>query len=193
MKTTLTEASTSGFGAGYAQCWASHGATVIVGDINEKLATDLVDTIRTYTSRPESAHFVSCNVTSWQSQVDFFKRAVALSPHGGIDVVVANAGIAGQDNFEIPQNLDADAPPPPSLKTIEVNLIGVLYTTHLALFWLQRNPASPTCSPLSNPAAQARDRHLLLMGSMASLSPIPAQPLYGTSKHAVLGLFRTLR
>lgn len=28
---------------------------------------------------------------------------------------------------------------------------------------------------------------------MASLAPIPAQPLYGASKHAVLGLFRTLR
>ena len=38
-----------------------------------------------------------------------------------------------------------------------------------------------------------RDRHLLLLGSMASLAPIPSQVLYGVSKHGVLGLFRTLR
>lgn len=37
-------------------------------------------------------------------------------------MVVANAGIAGQDNFELPQNLDKDAPPPPNLKTIEVSV-----------------------------------------------------------------------
>jgi hypothetical protein len=34
---------------------------------------------------------------------------------------------------------------------------------------------------------------LLLVGSMASLAPIPSQPLYGAAKHAVLGLFRNLR
>lgn len=123
----------------------------------------------------------------------FFKEAVKRSPHGGIDIVVANAGIAGRDNFEMPSGLDRDAPPPPNLKTIEVNLIGVLYTVHLALFWLQKNPNSPLCDPKCDPRSQSRDRHLLLMGSMASLGPIPAQPLYGTSKHGVLGLFRTLR
>lgn len=192
-KTIVITGGASGFGAGYASRWASHGATVIIGDINASLANDLVTRIRSETSNPTSAYFVLCNVTSWESQVAFFKEAVKASPHGGIDMVVANAGIAGHDNFELPQNLDKDAPPPPNLKTIEVNLIGVLYTVHLAIFWLQRNPQSPMCNPKTDPMTQTRDRHLLLMGSMASLSPIPAQPLYGTSKHAVLGLFRTLR
>ena len=38
-------------------------------------------------------HYIHCDVTNWQSQVDFFKTAVKLSPSGGIDAVVANAGI----------------------------------------------------------------------------------------------------
>lgn len=192
-KTVLITGGASGFGAGFAQKWAAHGATVIIGDINTSLAETLVARIRSDTGRADAAFFVHCNVTDWDSQVAFFKEAVRLSPHGGIDCVVANAGIAGQDHFEEPKALDADAPPKPNLKTVEVNLIGVLYTTHLALFWLPRNPGSSLCSPNSNPATSKRDRHLLLLGSIASLMPIPAQALYGVSKHGVLGLFRTLR
>ena len=125
--------------------------------------------------------------------MQYFKEAVKLSPHGGIDIVVANAGIAGADEFEMPKGLDAAEPPKPNFKTIDVNLIGVLYTTHLALFYLPKNPNSKPCNSTSDPAKTPRDRCLILVGSMASLSPIPAQPLYGVSKHGVLGLFRTLR
>lgn len=137
-------------------------------------------------------HFVHCDVTNWKSQLACFKKAVQLSPHGGIDVVVANAGVAGLDNFEEPKSLDDEEAPPPNLKAIEVNLVGVLYTSHLALYHLPRNPGSSESGPTSNPSS-IRDRHLLIMGSVASLGPMPAQVLYSTSKHGVLGLFRTLR
>ncbi|KAF2249419.1 hypothetical protein BU26DRAFT_519494 [Trematosphaeria pertusa] len=76
---------------------------------------------------------------------------------------------------------------------MDVNCTGLLYTTHLAYYWLPRNPGSGACSMDSQPGKQSRDRHLLLLGSMASLAPIPAQPQYGAAKHAVLGLFRSLR
>lgn len=111
-------------------------------------------------------------------------------------MAVAVAVAAWLTERDRPSGIDtSDAPKKPNLKTLEVNLIGVLYTTHLALFYLPRNPGSSACSTLagSNRKDQGRDRHLLLLGSMASLSPIPAQVLYGVSKHGVLGLFRTLR
>ena len=69
----------------------------------------------------------------------------------------------------------------------------MLYTTHLALYWLRKNPGSKPANAAIDPKDRVRDRHLLLVGSMASLGPIPAQPLYATAKHGVLGLFRTLR
>lgn len=191
-KTILITGGASGFGAGFVKKWAAHGATIVIGDINIKGAEQLVSETRAETSNTD-VHFVYCNVTDWQSQVNFFKEGVKLSLHGGIDVVVANAGIAGADDFEIPRNLDADAPPKPNLKTLEVNLIGVLYTTHLALFWLPKNPGSRVCSKNNDPTNSPRDRQLLLLGSMASLSPIPAQALYAVSKHGVLGLYRTIR
>jgi NAD(P)-dependent dehydrogenase (short-subunit alcohol dehydrogenase family) len=76
---------------------------------------------------------------------------------------------------------------------LNVNLTGVLYTTQLAMYHLQRNPNSVACSTSAAPSKYARDRHLLLVGSMASIAPIPTQPLYGASKHGVLGAFRALR
>ena len=95
--------------------------------------------------------------------------------------------------MELPQGLDAPNPPPPSLAVLDVNLTGVLYTSHLALFYLARNPQSAPADPYCDPAKISRDRHLLLMSSMAGIAPIPTQTLYATSKHAVVGLYRNLR
>ncbi|KAI9879032.1 MAG: hypothetical protein M1830_009831 [Pleopsidium flavum] len=192
-KTILITGGASGFGAGYFKHWAANGANVIIGDINVEKGDQLVREIRKETGN-QDLHFMHCDVSSWQSQVNFFREAIKFSTHGGIDTVVANAGIADpQSKFERPMDLDAAEPPPPSLKVIDVNLTGVIYTTHLALHYLPLNPNSVPASPLADLAATHRDRHLLLVGSLASLSPITSQALYGAAKHGVLGLFRCLR
>jgi NAD(P)-dependent dehydrogenase (short-subunit alcohol dehydrogenase family) len=41
--------------------------------------------------------FVKTDVTSWDSQVNLFNKAVEFSPGGHVDVVVANAGIGESD------------------------------------------------------------------------------------------------
>ncbi|ORY14927.1 hypothetical protein BCR34DRAFT_598831 [Clohesyomyces aquaticus] len=191
-KTILITGGASGFGAGFVRRWAENGATVIVGDINVAKGDALVRQIQKETGN-QRVNFVHCDVTDWQSQVNLFKEAVKLSPHGGIDTVVANAGIAGPDPMQKPTDLSAAEPPKPDFKIMDVNCTGVLYTTHLAYYWLPKNPNSTACSMDSDPSKQPRDRHLLLLGSIASLAAIAAQPQYGAAKHAVLGLFRSLR
>lgn len=191
-KVILITGGASGFGAGFVRHWAKNGATVIIGDINVQKGDALCRDINTRLVGAGKAHFVHCDVTDWQSQVNLFKEAVRLSPHGGIDTVVANAGIAGKDILQEGTNFDAPEPPRPSLKMIDVNIMGVMYTTHLAYFWLPRNPGSSP-SDISADPKSPRDRHLLLLGSVASLSPVAIQPQYCASKHAVLGLFRSLR
>ena len=99
-KTIVITGGASGFGAGFVRKWALNGATIVIGDINEELAQKLVGEVRKETGN-ENVHFVYCNVCDWLSQVRFFKEAARLSPHGGIDMVVANAGIAGVDDFEL--------------------------------------------------------------------------------------------
>jgi NAD(P)-dependent dehydrogenase (short-subunit alcohol dehydrogenase family) len=44
-----------------------------------------------------SIEFFRCDVTNWDDQVNLFRRAAAMTPSGTIDHVVANAGIAIDD------------------------------------------------------------------------------------------------
>ena len=190
-KTIVITGGASGLGASFLKRWANAGATVIIGDINVKKGDQLVRDVKRETGNPR-LHFFHCDVTRWESQVQFFKDAVKVSPHGGIDTVVANAGVLDAANsFEHPLDLDVAEPSPPDLRVLDVNLTGVTLTTHLALYYLPKNPNSAPASIESN--ASVRDRHLLLVSSMAGLLPLPGNTLYATSKHAVVGLFRTLR
>ena len=132
---------------------ASHGANVIIGDLNEAGGEKLVAQIRAETVN-SNHHFLKVDVTSWNSQVAFFKQAASFSPHSGIDCVIANAGICDAIEtikFENPPDYSAlSDPPEPPLKTLRVNLDGVMFTTTLAISYLSRNPGSRKCT--TNPA-----------------------------------------
>ena len=169
---------------------------MIIGDINAASGKALVEEVREYTKN-QNLHFLYCDVTKWQSQVDFFRDAAKLSPHGGIDAVVANAGIvADNPTFDSPaDNLGTlSEPPPPDFKVIEVNLIGAMYTAHLAFYYLPKNPGSQKTYLPSSPGQDSpkRDRHLLLIGSMAGIAPFPGQVEYCAAKHGITGLYRSL-
>ncbi|KAJ3502863.1 hypothetical protein NM208_g16636 [Fusarium decemcellulare] len=122
-KTILITGGALGLGANFARYWASHGANLMIGDINAEAGQQLVAELRT--QYPKAAHhFFDCDVTDWDSQVAFFKAAASASPHGGIDIVVANAGIndpKANRHFENPKALDSDPDSPckPNTKTID--------------------------------------------------------------------------
>jgi NAD(P)-dependent dehydrogenase (short-subunit alcohol dehydrogenase family) len=160
-RTILITGGASGFGEGFFRKWAAHGANIIIGDINDKRGEALVHEVRESTGN-KNHHYIHCNVADWQSQVDFFHDAIKLSVHGGIDAVVANAGVIEQGaRFEEPKGLDADAPPKPNLLCFDINMTGVLYTAHLALFYLPRNPRSQNPSVSNMPAAGTPGESLL--------------------------------
>jgi NAD(P)-dependent dehydrogenase (short-subunit alcohol dehydrogenase family) len=204
-KTILITGGASGFGAAFAREWAKHGAYIMVGDINDEAGEKFVAELREM-SGSEHHHYHHCDVSDWQSQVNFFKAAVSFSPTGAIDAVVPNAGIgdpfAPQSGigFENPHGLDGEDPPAPWLKVMDINLTGVMYTIHLALFWLPKNGAASKETERGNGSLpQPRsdgsipDRHILLIGSVASMIPLVGQVQYTASKHAVMGIFRSLR
>ncbi|KAJ0354602.1 hypothetical protein COL154_000507 [Colletotrichum chrysophilum] len=190
-KTVLITGGALGIGAAFAREWASHGANIIIGDINASDGEALIASLRT--SHPNASHhFVNCDVTSWESQVNFFKEAARLSPNGAIDIVVANAGVnhvGHNSTFDKPvaSKSDPDAPSEPSTKTIAVNITGVSYTTNLGMFWLPRN------GKRANDSSKPKDRCVLLIGSIAGVVHLPGQTPYCMSKHAVTGLFRAMR
>ncbi|KAH6628309.1 hypothetical protein F5144DRAFT_492290 [Chaetomium tenue] len=208
-KTILITGGASGFGAAFARHWAQHGAHLIIGDVNDRAGEELVAELRSAPSTAASQVIVyqHCDVTSWPDQVALFQTAISSSPTHSLDAVVAGAGIIEKGNpltpsptstFDLPYNLDPSTnntpPPPPPLHILAVNLTGVMYTTHLALYHLPRNNPNPNPTP-STPqsSTRPRDRHILLLSSIAGLTPLPHQTEYTTSKHAIMGLFRALR
>lgn len=193
-KTILITGGAIGLGSHFARRWASLGANLMIGDINIEAGQALVADLRT--KYPEASHnFFQCDVTDWHSQVAFFKGAAAASPHGGIDVVVANAGLSdpkANRKFENPVALpdDPDAPRKPDTKVLDVNITGAMHTAHLAFFWLPRNGSDKLNATGEK---DGRDRCLLLLGSYAGVWHIGGMSQYTTSKHAITGFFRAVR
>lgn len=180
-KTILITGGANGLGSSFVRHWASHGAHLAIGDIDDAAGEALVAELRSnYPKASFSYHH--CDVTDWDSQSAFFDAAIQASTTGGIDVVVPNAGVIIPKHallYENPSPVNGKLRKP-NTATIDVNVTGVLYTTHLALHHLPRNNAG-------------RDRCILLIGSLASVVALPGQAQYSTSKHAVLGLWRALR
>lgn len=85
----------SGLGAAFAQGLAGAGATVVVADINEELAGEVVSEIETAGGRAE---FLLVDVTDVPA-VEAFADAV-VDAHGRVDVLVNSAGAAHRSPIE---------------------------------------------------------------------------------------------
>jgi NAD(P)-dependent dehydrogenase (short-subunit alcohol dehydrogenase family) len=107
------------------------------------------------------------DVTDQPSMSAAFDRAVAEL--GGLDVVVANAGVAGYGTV---RRMDPDA----FARTIDVNLTGAFRTAHLGL-----------------PHLAERKGYLLVVASLASFIPLGGLAAYCASKAGVESLARATR
>lgn len=173
-KVVVITGAANGIGKETAKRFASYGAKVVIGDIDIVGAQKLVEAIESLGGEAVS---MRCNVTTWDDQVSMFD--LAMSKYGAVDIVVPYAGVSELGLFETLVFKDGK-PVKPDTRTIEVNLLGVLYTTHLALHYLTINRVPDSL------------KALVLIGSMASWARIPRASLYASSKHAILGLMRSI-
>ncbi|KAI5779053.1 hypothetical protein EDC01DRAFT_317213 [Geopyxis carbonaria] len=178
--TILITGGASGLGEALFRRYASCGANVIIGDVNTALGESIVADVRRATNNPHH-HFVHCDVSSWASQRAMYDFAIAHSVTGTLNTVIANAGITDHASVTALPPTVSDIFEEPNLRTIDVNFKGVVFTVRLAQHHFRRSPAGA-------------DMHVVLMGSMASfLDGSGEMGMYGASKHAVLGYFRSLR
>ncbi|KAF5380519.1 hypothetical protein D9615_004749 [Tricholomella constricta] len=166
----------NGIGRETALQLASHGAKVVIGDLDNAGAQKTVSDIE---RAGGSALSIKCDVTVWDDQVALFELAVAK--FGAVDIVIPNAGVTELGNFDnvVFKN---GKPVKPDTRTIDVNLNGVIYATHLALHYLEVNREFGSTTL----------KALVLIGSIASWLGITRGSLYTASKHAVLGIMRSL-
>lgn len=123
-------------------------------------------------------------MTSWQSQTSAFKAAIEHSPCHSVDIVIANAGLGGENIVDIafPKDLSegADLPEPSTLR-FDVNLTGTYYTAVLALHYFKKT------------STDTSKKHLVLMSSLAGYTEDQLASSYMATKFGVRGLWKSLR
>jgi NAD(P)-dependent dehydrogenase (short-subunit alcohol dehydrogenase family) len=160
-KRVLITGAARGIGAALAQRLADHGARLAVVGLEP-------DTLSAVAARCGEGTFVAeCDV----SDSGAVSRAIdsAAETFGGLDVVVANAGIAagGPLRSQDPRSWE---------RVIEINLLGVMYTDRAALPHLERSRG-----------------YLLNIASSAAVLRSPAMTAYCSAKAGVEALSDCLR
>ncbi|KAF2273895.1 NAD(P)-binding protein, partial [Westerdykella ornata] len=185
-KSVIVTGGANGIGLASARAFAEAGAYVTILDINEengqRAASELGE-------RGLHVQFVKTDTTSFSSQVAGFKAALSFSPSKTVDIVLANAGVAGSNLkawLENAAKSTSDDPEPPSTLCLDVNLTGVYYTAHLSFFYFKHNlRKEDTAGPVS--------KQLIFVSSLAGYIGLSNVGEYGASKFGVRGLWKAVR
>jgi len=111
---------------------------------------------------------VPTDVTDEARCRDLIRRT--LKAHGGLDVLIHNAG--GGMNARFDEMTDVSV----FEKLMRLNYLGPVYLTHEALPHLKKSRGQ-----------------IVVVSSVAGLTGVPLRTAYAGSKHAVFGLFESLR
>lgn len=99
---------------------------------------------------------------------DLIRRTVTAA--GGIDVLIHNAGAGMNARFDEMTDISVFE------KLMRINYLGPMYLTHEALPHLKKSKGQ-----------------IVVVASVAGLTGVPLRTAYSGSKHAVFGLFESLR
>ena len=160
----LVTGGASGIGAGIARHWANMGNDVLITDVDDALGTGLAKEL--------GATFQHLDVTSVEQWAEF------ATQHKPFDVVFLNAGVASRGNIFGATNPDEvfEFDLGNYRRVSSINIDGVvLGVAHLA-----------------NAMVKNGGGDIVVTASMAGLFPIQADPIYGLTKHAVLGFVKSL-
>ncbi|KAL7619888.1 hypothetical protein AAE478_010435 [Parahypoxylon ruwenzoriense] len=169
----------SGLGLSMVQHFASQGHRVAILDVNSNSGCKAAAQVSSQYPQA-TVIFEQCDVASWHGQELAFRHV--YQKYGAINVVMANAGISEQGVSSLTL-VDEDEPSQPRLRTLEVNLTGVIYTVKLAAHYIKKNEPDPTTGSRGC---------IICTASNAGLYPFPVAPVYAASKAGVIGLVRSL-
>lgn len=154
----------SGIGAALARRLARAGARLGLLDRDSDGAEEVARALR---DRGHQAHAFACDVgdpVACREAVAAAERAL-----GGIDVLIANAGITHVGRV-------AETDGEVLRRVLDVNFFGAVHAAQAAL-----------------PALLARRGQIVVMGSVAGRAPLATRAGYAASKHALHGFFASLR
>ena len=155
----------SGIGRALAEELARRGATLILADRQEEEAQAVATAIEGQGGKATATGLDVRDAEAFETVV-----ASVVKDHGRIDYLFNNAGIGVGGGFE-DHTLDDWR------YIVDVNLLGVVYGAHSAYPRMLEQGFG----------------HIVNTASMAGQIGTPALSAYGTTKHAVVGLTRSLR
>ena len=164
-RTAVITGAASGIGRAIAVSLARRGCHLALADIDEAGMTGTSDLVRAYKVRV-TRHRVD---VADRAAVAEFPNVVAAE-HGGVDVLVNNAGVAVGGTFDLVSEEDFEW-------LFEINFWGVVRTTRAFL-------------PLLRASDDAR---VVNLSSLYGLIAPPEQVAYAASKFAVRGFSEALR
>ncbi|XP_030960696.1 secoisolariciresinol dehydrogenase-like [Quercus lobata] len=161
-KVALITGGASGVGASTARLFSKHGAKVVIADMQDELGHSVCKELN-----PQSTTFVHCDVSKETDVENAVNHAVSM--YGKLDIMYNNAGIGGENKYNILENTQADFE-----QVMRVNLVGVfLGTKHAARVMIPAGKGS-----------------IISTVSVSSIMGGLAPPAYTSSKTAVIGLMK---
>lgn len=163
-RSAIVTGGSKGIGRGIAETFANAGVDVVITGRNQ---ADLDRTVADLSDAPGKVSAVTADVASPEDA----RRAVAeaVSRHGGLDIVCANAGIFPSGRLE-------DLTPDDLEQVLGVNFKGTVYIVQAALDAL---------------TASGHGRVVITSSITGPLTGYPGWSHYGASKAAQLGFLRT--
>ncbi|KAF9886278.1 hypothetical protein FE257_011891 [Aspergillus nanangensis] len=175
----------SGIGLGITRYFITQPDThITILDVNPMTATETLNSLRSEFSS-SAVSFEQCDVSCWESQAVAFKKI--YSQQGRIDIVFANAGITEKGTL-LPPGDSNQEPKKPDLSTLNVNLLGAIYSVQLAIYYISKNMTAISQSDGSDLSSGL----IVCNASIAALCAFPISPIYAASKSGLVGLVRSL-
>lgn len=153
-------------------------------DINEAAGTEIVDGLKT---KDHHVNFHKTDVTSWEAQLAGFKSALAFGPNKTLDIVVACAGLPNNRVTQYLASASPDKDPePPTMKVVDVNVTGYMYTSHLALHYFKTTLSEED-------GKSGLSKQLIFLCSTLGYTSTTDAADYTAAKYAIRGLWKSLR
>ncbi|MCC6074802.1 SDR family oxidoreductase [Pseudomonas sp. GCM10022188] len=164
-KVVLITGGCAGIGRALAVRFAQAGARLVLLDLDQAA----LDSLAQHLAEHHNAQVLALRCDIADAAAVRAAVALAVERFGGIDVLVNNAGITHRSAF-------AETDLAVFERIMAVNYFGALHCTQAAL-----------------PSLLARRGQLIVMSSLSGFAPMLNRSAYNASKHALHGLFDTLR
>lgn len=164
-KVVVITGGSAGIGRALTERMAQAGARLVILDLDQNALDAQVQHLAD--RHNAEALGLRCDVSDVAAVQEAF--ALITERFGGVDVLINNAGITHRSRV-------ADTHPHVVERVMAVNFYGALHCTQAAL-----------------PSLIARQGQIIVLSSLSQYAPVPNRAAYNASKHALHGLFETLR